>query len=188
VVTSRPSTLTAWFALNRKDPEARGMLYTDVPCHYVYRDGKWKTRSRLKAAVETVKIGRMFHAAPSDHNRYYLRLLLTERRGATSFEDLRTGALCLSFVSCGVYNLSINVCAVDGHKCATWHEACLRLNLAIDDREHEKCMEESQYVRTGRQMRRLFVAILKECNPYDAGALFLQFKEVRCLGNDMWQD
>ena len=59
-------------------------------------DGKeteWKERVKGKA------IGRIAYAAPSEGEKFYLRLLLANIQGPISFADLLTanGKLCSSF-------------------------------------------------------------------------------------------
>lgn len=59
-------------------------------------------------------IGRMYSASPSDRERFFMRLLLLQLRGATSFVDLRT---------------------VNGVVCAACQEAAKALGLLNDDEE-----------------------------------------------------
>ena len=86
----KATSLTAWFALNRREEEARQWLYAEVPEHYTWNLGEraWKKRVRVTAAKKVV--GRLHAATPGEQERFYLYLLLRHRRGAVSFEDLRT--------------------------------------------------------------------------------------------------
>lgn len=84
--------LEAWFKLNEEaaakgDTRAPTLLYQDVPAYYVWDpNGKfWRPRKRQVGRT----IGRMYFAHPNQGERYYLRLLLTTVRGATSFKDLK---------------------------------------------------------------------------------------------------
>ncbi len=70
------------------------------------------------------------------------------------------------------------VVAVDGEECSTYREACVKMGLARDDREHAKCLSEAADIRTGRQLRSLFVSVLIGCQPAEPGLLFDEFKEV----------
>ncbi|KAK0417482.1 hypothetical protein QR680_013035 [Steinernema hermaphroditum] len=81
------TTLTAWFALNQRDPNARQYLYGDIPRHYTWnkKDKKWQPRQ-----AHFNVIGRMYVVNPRESERYRMRLLLLNVRGAQSFEDLRT--------------------------------------------------------------------------------------------------
>ena len=83
----RESTLQAYFELTARNPDARSILYHDIPGKYTYdcRARAWHRRRGHDQAV-----GRMIYAAPAQGERFYLRLLLTQVAGAISFEDLRT--------------------------------------------------------------------------------------------------
>ncbi len=88
----KQTTLTAWFELNQGDERARELRYPDIPEQYTYSAGKWRRRKRgMGNSEQPPMIGRMYSATPADINRYYLRLLLTEARGPTSYKDLLTG-------------------------------------------------------------------------------------------------
>ncbi|MCP3668651.1 MAG: hypothetical protein GY696_40250, partial [Gammaproteobacteria bacterium] len=40
----KKTTLTAWFELNKTDPDARDILYPDIPEKYTFSDGNWHKR------------------------------------------------------------------------------------------------------------------------------------------------
>lgn len=119
--------LTRYFKAN-EDPvlgeTARSLLYHEFPEKFVWvdKDRVWKIRERGYA------IGRMYAAPPNSGERFYLRLLLTKVRGATSFEHLRT---------------------VAGEVYATYKLACLRLGLLEDDSEWHQCLKEGAELETG---------------------------------------
>ena len=81
-INERETTLTAYFKLNQSDEEARHMYYHDIPTKYVFEEGVWRPRQRQRQAPT---IGRMYFVAPSDRERFCLRLLLTHVKGATGF-------------------------------------------------------------------------------------------------------
>ena len=69
------------------------MIYSDIPRLFRFSNGIW---IRRKNKVQDIKkyppsIGRMYSAAPNNPERFFLRLLLTHVKGATSYEHLRTG-------------------------------------------------------------------------------------------------
>ena len=72
--------------MNVEDPEARKYLYREFSEHYTWNKYKklWKPRKRH------FQIGRLVYAYPSEHERYYLRMLLNHVRGPTSFESVRS--------------------------------------------------------------------------------------------------
>ena len=93
VATNTKTTLTTWFDLDAQEPdgnepEARPLLDTQIPEHFVWKkkEGKWQRRQRM--SVATSVIGRRHSANPSEGHRFYLYLFLFHRRGACSFEHL----------------------------------------------------------------------------------------------------
>jgi hypothetical protein len=105
----RRTTLTEYFEMNRIAKEALDQgqplpfrkknggrlavqknpldhLYTDFPEHFTWikQSKRWKVREKGET------LGRMHFISPKSKDFYYLRLLLCYRKGATSFDDLRT--------------------------------------------------------------------------------------------------
>jgi hypothetical protein len=79
------TTLTAWFQLNRQDPEARNLLYIDVVERYRWHQKAWKKRSRPVKVV-----GRVRACSPSEGERYFLRMLLHHVPGGVALLSLQT--------------------------------------------------------------------------------------------------
>ena len=138
---NKDTTLTAWFKVNAQSEACRDILYQDFPSKMVWKDRahKWTPRE-----PGTFSISRMYHAHPTSGEHFYLRLLLTCTKGATSFEDL---------------------CTVDGVHCDTFKEACFLHGLVDDDREWHQCLTEAKDMAVGWQLRHLFVSILHDCTP-----------------------
>ena len=92
-------------------------------------------------------------------------------KGPTSFEDLRT----------------VNDVLYD-----TFKSACVVRGLLEDDKEWRQCLNEAAIIKTGHQLRRLFIIILTECtltHPFELWNHFsmnirddLGHKSVHCLG------
>ncbi|CAI0446753.1 unnamed protein product [Linum tenue] len=99
--------LTAWFQLNRQDPDARKLTYAQIPGSYTWDEeyNEWTLRTRGFA------IGRIAYVPPGSSDVFFLRLLLTKVQGATSFNNLRT---------------------VRGELCSTYEKACEKLGLLSD--------------------------------------------------------
>ena len=115
--TQSKTTLTEFMKLNQTDSHSRQLLYQEVPEHYTWSAGKvWRRRK-----TKTFAIGRIFFISPRQRERYYLRLLLLNRKGYTSFQSMRT---------------------VNGIVCSTYQEACLRINLICNNDEYNVVMEE----------------------------------------------
>jgi hypothetical protein len=95
------TTLTSWLKFNatvKSKPAAErsatanaalASLYHDFPTHAVLKGKVWKERERAPRGG-VCPVGRMYYVPPGQGERYYLRTLLSNVAGATSFEDLRT--------------------------------------------------------------------------------------------------
>lgn len=145
------TTLTDWFRLNREDVNARGLLYPDLPYHYVFRKGTWKRRER-----QTKLVPRMYTVSIRDEERFYLRMLLLHVRGATSYADIRT-------VDDVVYN--------------TFKEAAFHRHLLASDEEWRNCLAESATFHMPQQMRQCFAFICIFGELTNALALWEEFRE-----------
>ncbi|XP_076763394.1 uncharacterized protein LOC143430844 [Xylocopa sonorina] len=95
-----PTTLTEFFTLCRNDTFARTLLYSEVPTYFT-----WNTSTRK---FQRHALGHLYTVHPNNAECFYLRLLLINIRGPTSFQELKT---------------------VNGHVCAIFREACQELNL-----------------------------------------------------------
>lgn len=148
LLRNNDSMLMAWFSLNQTDPEARQILYPDIPTRYTWSAAMRKWRPRKNASRV---LGRLYFVHPTDMERYCLRMLLLNVPGATSFKYLRT---------------------VDGTLHPTFQSAALALDLLEDDDEWDKCMVEASEFRLPRELRRLFVVLLLSCNIADPEGLW----------------
>ena len=108
---NRMITLTAWFQENLENSAAQEYKYTEFPLHYTWNKThcKWNSRKTTTGAI-----GRLYMVQPSEGERYYLRILLTHIKGATSFNNLKT---------------------INGYVCRTFKETCIHLGLLQDDAE-----------------------------------------------------
>ncbi len=154
---TKDTTLTAWFKANRNFEEARNFYYQDFPTEFVYSKAKRMWTPRQKGFA----IGRMYYVSPkaNDSERFYLRLLLTAVKGATSFEALRT---------------------VNNQLKPTFKEACIALGLLTDDNEWHQCLGEAGLMATGHQLRVLFITILIDCSPTHPRQLWNNHKHSLC--------
>ncbi|CAL1355837.1 unnamed protein product [Linum trigynum] len=87
--------LTEWFALNRRDPQARVLTYAQIPNNYTWLPDCKEWNPRKKGFV----IGRVAYVPPGSGDVFFLRMILTKVRGALSYAHLRTvnGELCPDF-------------------------------------------------------------------------------------------
>ncbi|XP_074374526.1 uncharacterized protein LOC141714930 [Apium graveolens] len=83
---NKHSQLEAFFHLNSKDPKARNYTYDQIPEHYV-----WNEVDRLWTLWKKGRqIGRLLYTHHTSGELWYLRLLLSNIRGPTSFQSLKT--------------------------------------------------------------------------------------------------
>jgi hypothetical protein len=68
----RKSTLTEWFAMNKKNVHARDLTYCEFPSRFTWYSEKkaWVKRSRGD------KLGRVRYVSPTTGELFYLRMLL----------------------------------------------------------------------------------------------------------------
>ncbi|XP_008180455.1 uncharacterized protein LOC103308586 [Acyrthosiphon pisum] len=146
--------LTAFFALNERNVDARQYLYHEIPTHYTWQvsSKEWRLRQR-QAPCETLY--RMYVVNSLDRDRFHLRLLLLHRRGPRTFRDLKT---------------------VNGVVHATYAAAAVALGLLKDDEAWRACMTESSALDTATQLRYLYVTILLFCQPTDPVDLYRRFE------------
>lgn len=140
VENSHKTHLTQWFVANETFPDAINYTYQEFPQHFVWvaKQKTWKIRERGSA------IGRMRFVHPMAGETFYLRLLLTVKKGAKSWNDLKL---------------------VDDIQHPTFQATCLAMGLLQDDGEWDQCLAEAGGMQTGLQLRRLFAMILLNCHP-----------------------
>ena len=132
---TRLSKLEGWFEANKLYPEARELTYQQFPQSFTWKADacRWKYRER-----GTV-FGRLTDVHASSGETFFLRMILMQNKGATSFKSLRT---------------------VNGVIYKTFKEACSALGLLKDDRQWHVTMSESAVYAMPRQLRELFVHII----------------------------
>ncbi|RLN43745.1 hypothetical protein BBJ28_00021641 [Nothophytophthora sp. Chile5] len=98
----------------------------------------------------------MVHVSPRDVERFYMRVMLCHRKGATSFEDLRT---------------------IGGEVRPTYRDAALQAGYLENDAEWFACMDEAAAFKMPYQLRQLFATLLVYSMPNDVRAMWDQFYE-----------
>ena len=151
---AKKSMLTEFFHMNATDERAKTLkcTYKEFPEHFVWKPGKriWDIRQQRGS------IGRIVTANPSEGERYFLRLLLLNVKGPTSFDDLKT---------------------VDGVYVNTFREAAIMRGLFESNNPQEQCLEEAALYHMPYSFRRLFATLLVYFTPADPRSLWLKFKE-----------
>ena len=116
---SRAKTvLTKFFSYNATHPFEPKYCFPEFVEHHVWhsQSKSWNKRK------QGTSIGRLAFVAPSEGERYLLRLLLARVAGPCSFADLLT---------------------VDGHKCSTFHESALKCGIVEPDDWIDRCLDRS---------------------------------------------
>lgn len=163
----RRTTLTDSFEMNRLAQEAeaagdeipfrnakehvvdpREFSYSNIPEHFVWKkkDKRWSVRGKGQC------LGRMYLMTPKSGDLFYLRLLLANRKGATSFEALRTVPVQVLGAPAGVEEQVL-----------TYKQACVELGLTDDDGKWYSAMTEATEFGTAAMLRGLLTTILTEC-------------------------
>ncbi|XP_076938405.1 uncharacterized protein LOC143606552 [Bidens hawaiensis] len=125
----------------------RKYLYKDFPKQFTWNAGsrRWNRR------VLKPQRGRLVSANLAEGERYYLRLLLSNVKGPTSFEDL---------------------CTVNGVKCPTFRRAALEIGLMENDDCLSQCLTEASLFQFPKALRGLFATIWIFCKPGDVRKLW----------------
>ncbi|KAB2635700.1 hypothetical protein D8674_026234 [Pyrus ussuriensis x Pyrus communis] len=139
--------LTSWFELNKNFPNVRELTYAQIPTKFLYDVKKktWKPR-KYKASI-----GRIAYVHPASGELYYLRMLLNLKKGAISFEDLKT---------------------INGVVHSSYHSACKSLGLLGDDKEWIEALSSAAHIASSAQLRQLFVTIILFCDAANSQNLF----------------
>ena len=98
VLNPPDTTLTAFFCLCKNDSFAKKLLYTEVSSYYTWntKNKVFERRKQGKSVdgqptiFKDTTIGRLYTVHPNQYECFFLRLLLVNVPGPTSFEYLRT--------------------------------------------------------------------------------------------------
>ncbi|XP_021755611.1 uncharacterized protein LOC110720849 isoform X4 [Chenopodium quinoa] len=143
--------LTEFFRMNAANDNGLGYLYGEFPEHYKW-DASAKTWSNRQN--KNSMVGRLAFVAPSEGERFYLRLLLLNVRSPKSFTDLRT---------------------VQGYVCETFKEACLKAGILEEDDAASSCLAEATEIQLPGALCRLFATVLIFCQPSDPAELWRKY-------------
>ena len=86
---SSHTKLTRYFEICKENQDhlfIANLRYIDFPKHFIWQNGNWQERKKGGEKV----ISRMYMCSPRDKERFFLRILLTQIHGATSYENIRT--------------------------------------------------------------------------------------------------
>lgn len=158
------TTLTSFFEMCQNDDFARTLLYSEMPRYYTWNQSSKKFERRKRGqpvpgyprVFSTNALGRLYAVHPSQDECFYLRLLLVNLRGPTSFQHLRT---------------------VNGVLCGTYREACQHLGLLENDTHWDHTLEDAVISSNAKQIRTLFSIILSTCFPSTPTDLWHKYKD-----------
>lgn len=105
----------------------------------------------------TDALGRIYTVHPNYAECYYLRLLLINVRGPTSFQSLRT---------------------VDNVLCESYRDACQRLHLLENDDHWDDSLADASLAASPYQIRTLFAIIICTCFPSQPLQLWERYKDA----------
>lgn len=167
-LTAPKTTLTEFFNLCcRQDVVgqfARTLMYTDVPKFFTWnkQSKNWEPRKRgipvpgFTDIFMTNTLGRLYTVHPKQRECFFLRLLLVNVPGPTSFRYLRK---------------------VNGTLYDTFFDACRELHLLEDDNHWDLTLADAALSSSPQQIRQLFSIILTTCFPSEASALWDKYKD-----------
>ncbi|GFU47500.1 helitron_like_N domain-containing protein [Trichonephila clavipes] len=115
-----------------------------------------------KCIFKAKTLGRLYTVHPKQRECFYLRLLLVNVPGPTSFEFLRT---------------------VNGRVFNTYQDACRELQLLEDDNHWDLTLADAALTSTPNNIRQLFAIILTTCYPSQAQTLWEKYKN--CMTEDI---
>ena len=162
---SSHTKLTRYFEIcanNQDDLVIKNLRYIDIPKFFLWENGNWHRRKRSGDKV----ISRLYMCSPRDKERFYLRILLTQIHGATSYNDMRT---------------------INGNLYDTYEEAVRELGLLDDENdEFDKCIKEAATYKMPSKLRQLFASILLFCDPRELKAYDLLHDNIQYLNEDYY--
>ncbi|XP_020990161.2 uncharacterized protein LOC110277354, partial [Arachis duranensis] len=144
--------LTEFFALNREeDQQSRHLLYREIPEYYTWHN---KEKEWRRCKTQRRSTGRIYTVSPSEGEKFYLRILLSNVRGPISWDDL----------------LIVNGIQYSSFKQSAQHRGLLESDSSI-----RECLVEASVLRLPCALRRLFATILIFCEPTDVRSLWDEF-------------
>ncbi|XP_027169382.1 uncharacterized protein LOC113769103 [Coffea eugenioides] len=146
--------LTEFFYMNATDDLAKALkcTYKEFPQHFVWHPDKkyWSARKQKDC------IGRIVAANPNEGERYFLRLLLINVKGPTSFDDLKM---------------------IDNKYANSLQEAAILRGYFESNNAQQQCLEEAALYHMPHTFRRLFATILVHFPPANPRQLWENFEE-----------
>ncbi|XP_076035731.1 uncharacterized protein LOC143021850 [Oratosquilla oratoria] len=152
---SKDTQLTSFFKLCSQNEFAASLFYHEVPNFFFYEKNK---RKWTEQKTRTSSLGRIRAVTSKTVELFYMRLLLTHKRGPTSFTDLRTGQ--------GVIHL-------------TFREAVKAMGLLNDEETWKQTiMEIINYTNDRKQLRSTYADMLVFSDLEDQSNIWEETKDL----------
>ncbi|CAK8534587.1 unnamed protein product [Lathyrus sativus] len=141
------SMFTAWFEANKKYHEAKLLTYSDFVTKFVYqkKNRTWKPRKK------GYTIGRLIWVPQSTGELFYLRMMLTVKKGPKSYEDIKK---------------------VNGSQHNSFREACFAMGFLQDDREFIEALKEAHKWSSDEQ-KHIYFNVMDVVERQNGGVFFL---------------
>ncbi|XP_076059365.1 uncharacterized protein LOC143035976 [Oratosquilla oratoria] len=169
--------LTAFFKICRRDEFARTLYYYQMPLHYVYniRTNRWEQRKTVRGSL-----GRIRAVTSKAVELFFLRLLLTHKKGPTSYEDLRT-------VDGVMYDTNLEAVKASGllSDASVWSETVMDVINSTNDRRRLRETYACMLVFTDDMQDQS--VIWEETKDYFSSD-FLQAARLTDYNEDIYQD
>ena len=158
------TTLTGFFDICQNDQFACTLLYSEIPRFFTWNTSTKRFQRRKQGNIvagypdvrATSALGRIYTVHPKNDECFFLRLLLVNVRGPTSFKSLRT---------------------VNGVLFPTYRAACQQLNLLENDNHWDLTISEAIISASPHQTRSLFTVIISTCFPSNPKLLWNKYKD-----------
>ncbi|XP_076043607.1 uncharacterized protein LOC143026723 [Oratosquilla oratoria] len=168
---NQDTQLTAFFKLCKTNEFAKTLYYPEVPSHFVYDEDKHTWDERM---TKTSSLGRMRAVDTKTVELFYLRMLLTHKKGPTGYTDLRT---------------------VDGVLYDTFREAVKAMGLLNDEETWKKTIIEIiNHTNDRSQLRATYASMLVFSDLEDQSDIWKETRDLfasdflRSSGLDEYND
>ena len=147
--------MTAFFKLCSRNKFAAGLYYHQIPNHFLYDD---KTSTWVERKNRSSSLGRIRAVTSKTVELFYLRLLLTHKRGPKSFQDLRT---------------------VEGQTYLSYREAVKAMGLLNDEETWKNTiMEIINHTNDRKQLRETYASMLVFSDLEDQSGIWEETKDL----------
>ena len=135
---AKDTQLTAFFKICSSNEFAAGLYYQEMPNFFIWVKDKAKW---IERRANRSSLGRMRSVTSKTVELFYMRLLLTQKRGPMSFLDLRTVGGC----EYSTYREAVKAMGLQNDQ-DTWKQTILEIINHINDRKQLRATYASMLV------------------------------------------